>query len=100
MTRNLASALTIAATAAAIASMAIIAAGDARADDITLEAAASPARWEARRADLLHAVPGVPGDADRQARAPTDATAGVRARIAKLEIFDDCEVAIRIETGH
>lgn len=25
---------------------------------------------------------------------------GVRVRIAKLEIFDDCEVAIRIETGH
>ncbi len=24
---------------------------------------------------------------------------GVRVRIAKLEIFDDCEVAIRIETG-
>ena len=24
---------------------------------------------------------------------------GVRIRIAKLEIFDDCEVAIRIETG-
>jgi hypothetical protein len=40
MTRNLASSLTIAATAAAIASMAIIAAGDARADDITLDSAA------------------------------------------------------------
>jgi len=25
--------------------------------------------------------------------------AGVRIRIAKLEIFEDCEVAIRIETG-
>lgn len=25
---------------------------------------------------------------------------GVRVRIAKLEIFDDCEVAIRVETGH
>lgn len=25
---------------------------------------------------------------------------GVRVKIAKLEIFDDCEVAIRIETGH
>ena len=25
--------------------------------------------------------------------------AGVRVKIAKLEIFDDCEVAIRIETG-
>ena len=24
---------------------------------------------------------------------------GVRVKIAKLEIFDDCEVAIRIETG-
>ena len=24
---------------------------------------------------------------------------GVRVRIAKLEIFDDCEVAIRVETG-
>jgi 7,8-dihydroneopterin aldolase/epimerase/oxygenase len=24
---------------------------------------------------------------------------GVRVRIVKLEIFDDCEVAIRIETG-
>ena len=24
---------------------------------------------------------------------------GVRVRIAKLEIFDDCEVAIRMETG-
>ena len=24
---------------------------------------------------------------------------GVRVRIAKLEIFDDCEVAIRIESG-
>ncbi len=24
---------------------------------------------------------------------------GVRIRIAKLEIFDDCEVAIRVETG-
>ncbi|RZI64720.1 MAG: dihydroneopterin aldolase, partial [Variovorax sp.] len=23
----------------------------------------------------------------------------VRVRIAKLEIFDDCEVAIRVETG-
>ena len=25
---------------------------------------------------------------------------GVRVRIAKLEIFDDCEVAIRMEAGH
>ena len=25
---------------------------------------------------------------------------GVRVKIAKLEIFEDCEVAIRIETGH
>jgi dihydroneopterin aldolase len=25
---------------------------------------------------------------------------GVRVRIAKLEIFDDCEVSIRVETGH
>jgi dihydroneopterin aldolase len=25
---------------------------------------------------------------------------GVRVRIAKLEIFDDCEVAIRVEAGH
>jgi dihydroneopterin aldolase len=25
---------------------------------------------------------------------------GARVRIAKLEIFDDCEVAIRVETGH
>lgn len=25
---------------------------------------------------------------------------GVRVKIAKLEIFDDCEVAIRIDTGH
>ena len=25
---------------------------------------------------------------------------GVRVRIAKLEIFEDCEVAIRVETGH
>ena len=25
--------------------------------------------------------------------------AGVRVKIAKLEIFDDCEVAIRVETG-
>ena len=25
---------------------------------------------------------------------------GVRVKIAKLEIFDDCEVAIRMETGH
>ncbi len=25
---------------------------------------------------------------------------GVRVRIAKLQIFDDCEVAIRMETGH
>ena len=24
---------------------------------------------------------------------------GVRVKIAKLEIFEDCEVAIRIETG-
>ena len=24
---------------------------------------------------------------------------GVRVKIAKLEIFDDCEVAIRVETG-
>ena len=24
---------------------------------------------------------------------------GVRVRIAKLEIFEDCEVAIRVETG-
>jgi dihydroneopterin aldolase len=24
---------------------------------------------------------------------------GVRVRIAKLEIFDDCEVAIRVEAG-
>jgi dihydroneopterin aldolase len=24
---------------------------------------------------------------------------GVRVKIAKLEIFDDCEVAIRAETG-
>jgi dihydroneopterin aldolase len=25
---------------------------------------------------------------------------GARVKIAKLEIFDDCEVAIRMETGH
>ena len=25
---------------------------------------------------------------------------GVRVKIAKLEIFDDCEVAIRMESGH
>ena len=25
---------------------------------------------------------------------------GVRVKITKLEIFDDCDVAIRIETGH
>lgn len=25
---------------------------------------------------------------------------GVRVKIAKLEIFEDCEVAIRVETGH
>ena len=25
---------------------------------------------------------------------------GVRVKIAKLEIFDDCEVAIRVEAGH
>ena len=25
---------------------------------------------------------------------------GVRVKIAKLKIFDDCEVAIRVETGH
>ncbi len=25
---------------------------------------------------------------------------GVRVKIVKLEIFDDCEVAIRVETGH
>ena len=25
---------------------------------------------------------------------------GVRVKIAKLEIFDDCEVAIRVETGN
>ena len=25
---------------------------------------------------------------------------GVRVKIAKLEIFDDCEVAIRVETGY
>ena len=25
---------------------------------------------------------------------------GVRVKITKLEIFDDCEVAIRMETGH
>ena len=25
---------------------------------------------------------------------------GARVRIAKLQIFDDCEVAIRMETGH
>ena len=24
---------------------------------------------------------------------------GVRVKLAKLEIFDDCEVAIRVETG-
>jgi len=24
---------------------------------------------------------------------------GVRVKIAKLKIFDDCEVAIRVETG-
>jgi dihydroneopterin aldolase len=24
---------------------------------------------------------------------------GVRVKIAKLEIFEDCEVAIRVETG-
>jgi len=24
---------------------------------------------------------------------------GVRVKITKLEIFDDCEVAIRVETG-
>jgi 7,8-dihydroneopterin aldolase/epimerase/oxygenase len=27
------------------------------------------------------------------------AVLGVRVKIAKLEIFDDCEVAIRVETG-
>ena len=25
---------------------------------------------------------------------------GVRVKIAPLEIFEDCEVAIRVETGH
>ena len=25
---------------------------------------------------------------------------GARVKIAKLQIFDDCEVAIRMETGH
>jgi 7,8-dihydroneopterin aldolase/epimerase/oxygenase len=28
-----------------------------------------------------------------------DGVLGVRVKIAKLEIFDDCEVAIRVETG-
>ena len=34
---------------------------------------------------------------DRLMRLP--GVRGVRVKIAKLEIFDDCEVAIRIETG-
>jgi 7,8-dihydroneopterin aldolase/epimerase/oxygenase len=35
--------------------------------------------------------------ADRLLQLP--GVVGVRVRIAKLEIFDDCEVAIRMETG-
>ena len=35
--------------------------------------------------------------ADRLMQLP--GVVGVRVRIAKLEIFDDCEVAIRMETG-
>ena len=34
---------------------------------------------------------------DRLLRLP--GVLGVRVKIAKLEIFDDCEVAIRVETG-
>ena len=36
---------------------------------------------------LAHRLMGLPG------------VLGVRVKIAKLEIFDDCEVAIRVETG-
>ncbi len=36
---------------------------------------------------LAHRLMGLPG------------VQGVRVKIAKLEIFDDCEVAIRVETG-
>ena len=36
---------------------------------------------------LAHRLMGLPG------------VLGVRVKIAKLEIFDDCEVAIRMETG-
>ena len=39
-------------------------------------------------------------DKEEFAPAPTlPGVLGVRVKIAKLEIFDDCEVAIRIETG-
>ena len=37
---------------------------------------------------LTHRLMGLPG------------VLGVRVRIAKLEIFDDCEVAIRMESGY
>ena len=39
----------------------------------------------------------VPRTVDELLRLP--GVVGVRVRIAKLEIFDDCEVAIRIESG-
>ena len=44
----------------------------------------NPATMIGKVCDRLMALPGVQG---------------VRVKIAKLEIFDDCEVAIRMETG-
>lgn len=49
----------------------------------------------ARHVNLLESLIGKV--ADRLMRLP--GVLGVRVRIAKLEIFDDCEVAIRMETG-
>ena len=45
--------------------------------------------------NLLESMIGVL--ADRLMQLP--GVLGVRVKIAKLEIFDDCEVAIRVETG-
>lgn len=49
----------------------------------------------ARHVNLLESLIGKV--ADRLMRLP--GVLGVRVRIAKLEIFDDCEVAIRMESG-
>ena len=53
------------------------------------------AECTAEHVNLLESMIGIL--ADRLMQLP--GVLGVRVKIAKLEIFDDCEVAIRVETG-